>query len=293
MKNILVAVSGGVDSVVLLDFLLKNFSREKIIVAHFEHGIRGEESQRDLEFVRNLAEKNRLKFEFAHGNLGENASENLAREARYAFLRKLAKKYNAQIFTAHHGDDLIETILINFARGTGWRGLACLNSGDISRPFLRIRKSEIVKYAQKNHLDWCEDETNSSDKYLRNRIRRQNLARDFDFGKIYELWKKQIEISAKIDAEVSEIIKQIVIDDGKKLKFPRYFFTQIDEKSAHEILRKIVIENCKIAPTRQQILDFWLKIKTFPPNKKTQISTGASVAFSKSDFWFENPRKKC
>ena len=109
---------------VLLDFLVQFFRNkngqkwleENLIVAHFEHGIRGKESQEDCEFVRRLAEKDRLKFEFEHGNLGENSSEERARNARYIFLRKIAKRENAIIFTAHHKNDLAETFALNLAR---------------------------------------------------------------------------------------------------------------------------------------------------------------------------------
>ena len=139
MKKIVVAVSGGVDSVVLLDFLVHFFRNkngqkwleENLIVAHFEHGIRRKESQEDCEFVRRLAEKDRLKFEFEHGNLGENSSEENARNARYIFLRKIAKRENAIIFTAHHKNDLAETFALNLARGGGWRAVACFDSPDI------------------------------------------------------------------------------------------------------------------------------------------------------------------
>ena len=113
---------------------------ENLIVAHFEHGIRGKESQEDCEFVRRLAEKDRLKFEFEHGNLGENSSEEKARNARYDFLRKIAKRENAIIFTAHHKNDLAETFALNLARGGGWRAVACFDSPDIERPFLRFSK---------------------------------------------------------------------------------------------------------------------------------------------------------
>ena len=121
MKKIVVAVSGGVDSVVLLDFLVHFFRNkngqkwleENLIVAHFEHGIRGKESQEDCEFVRRLAIKYGVKFEFKNGNLGENSSEEKARNARYIFLRKIAKRENAIIFTAHHKNDLAETFALN------------------------------------------------------------------------------------------------------------------------------------------------------------------------------------
>src|SRR5690554_6827257 len=103
MKYI-VAVSGGVDSMVLLDMMHSRGDAE-IIVAHFDHGIR-EDSAEDAEFVAKAAEGYGYLFESTREELGKNASEALAREKRYAFLRDLAKKYDAQIVTAHHLDDL-------------------------------------------------------------------------------------------------------------------------------------------------------------------------------------------
>lgn len=300
MKKIIVAVSGGVDSVVLLDFLVRFFRKKNgqkwleknLIVAHFEHGIRGEESLKDLEFAQNLAEKNRLKFEFARGNLGKNASEEKARKARYEFLRKLAKSENAEIFTAHHLDDLVETILINLHRGTGWRGLACLDSKGSNRPLLKFRKAEILKYAEKHTLDWREDSTNLSDKYLRNRFRKQIKNEDLDFGKIFEFWQKQVELKRKIDAEVLQILPEISFEKDGIWRFKRGFFIQIDEKSACEILRRICAENSNESLTRAQIQNFWLKIKTIQAGKIAEIGGGIRVKFSKDCFWFENNLKK-
>jgi tRNA(Ile)-lysidine synthetase-like protein len=132
MKKMLVAVSGGVDSVVLLDFLAEKLTREhgaefmraNLVVAHFEHGIRGAESLADLEFVKGLAEKYGVKLVFEYGDLGEKASEEVARKARYDFLRRVAEAENAVIFTAHHKNDLAETFALNLARGGGWRAVA-------------------------------------------------------------------------------------------------------------------------------------------------------------------------
>ncbi|HEX6258362.1 MAG TPA: tRNA lysidine(34) synthetase TilS, partial [Candidatus Saccharimonadales bacterium] len=119
-----VAVSGGVDSIVLLDMLAGQAGLE-LIVAHFDHGIR-QDSTEDAEFVRAAAQRYSLPFELGQATLGPGASEEAARTARYSFLRSIAKKYQARIVTAHHADDVIETIAINVARGTGWRGLVSL-----------------------------------------------------------------------------------------------------------------------------------------------------------------------
>ena len=205
---------------VLLDFLAKNFPRENLIVAHFEHGIRGQESLRDLEFVRNLAEKYGVKFEFAHGNLGENASEEQARTARYDFLRNLAEKFDAEIFTAHHKNDLAETFALNLVRGGGWRAIAAMDSSDVKRPFLRFSKAEIFEMAKAEGLTWCEDSSNFEQKYARNRIRHKMNFSEQNLNEIFEIWQKQIEIKREID----EIVAKIIAGISKNGKFERAFF---------------------------------------------------------------------
>lgn len=167
----IVAVSGGVDSVVLLDILSKQQDLE-LVVAHFDHGIR-EDSADDRQFVESLAKKYGLVFEYAEGKLGKQASEEAARKVRYEFLRSMKDKHQATaIITAHHQDDVLETILINLLRGTKRRGLSSLQStNEILRPLLSVGKSEIKKYAADNKLHWHEDSTNQDPKYLRNWVR--------------------------------------------------------------------------------------------------------------------------
>lgn len=170
----IVAVSGGVDSVVLLD-VLKREPGLAMVIAHFDHGIRPN-SDSDRLFVQGLAEKYRLPFEYRREELGPQASEALARERRYSFLRSMKTKHRAEaIITAHHQDDEIETACINIIRGTYRKGLSSLTATDIIRPFLATTKQEIVAYANQKSLYWREDETNLDQKYLRNYIR-QKLA---------------------------------------------------------------------------------------------------------------------
>jgi len=167
----LVAVSGGVDSVVLLD-LLRLHPGLKLTVAHYDHGIR-DDSAEDRKHVQQLARRYRLPFVYDSGKLGKDASEAAAREARYAFLRRAQEAAKAQaIITAHHQDDVLETVVINLLRGTGRKGLSSLTSGEgILRPLLEVPKTEILDYAKRHCLLWREDSTNASTDYLRNRIR--------------------------------------------------------------------------------------------------------------------------
>ena len=290
MKKIVVAVSGGVDSVVLLDFLVRFFRNkngqkwleENLIVAHFEHGIRGKESQEDCEFVRRLAEKDRLKFEFEHGNLGENSSEEKARNARYDFLRKIAKRENAIIFTAHHKNDLAETFAININRGGGWRSVACFDSPDIERPFLRFSKLEILKMAKQQGLIWREDSTNFSQKYTRNRIRKTLNFSEKDLESIFKIWQSQIELRR----EIEKITQEILFEIGDGQKFEREFFRKNSDEVCYEVLREIMIRQSGRIPLSKQVWDFLHAIRTFKNGSKTQILGGQEVIFSRNHWSF-------
>ena len=291
MKKIVVAVSGGVDSVVLLDFLVRFFRNkngqkwleENLIVAHFEHGIRGRESREDCKFVRELAAKYGVKFEFKHGNLGENSSEEKARNARYDFLRKIAKREKAMIFTAHHKNDLAETFVININRGGGWRAVACFDSPDIERPFLRFSKSEILKIAKQRGLAWREDSTNLSQKYARNRIRKTLNFSEKDLESIFKIWQKQIELRR----EIEKITQEILFEIGDGQKFEREFFRTNSDEACYEILREIMIRQSGKIPLSKQVWNLLHAIRTFKNGSKTQILGGQEVIFSRN-YWSFN-----
>ena len=290
MKKIVLAVSGGVDSVVLLDFLVRFFRNkngqkwleENLIVAHFEHGIRGEESKQDLKFVEELAAKYGVKFEFENGNLGENSSEEKARNARYIFLRKIAKRENAIIFVAHHKNDLAETFVLNLARGGSWRAVACFDSPDIERPFLRFSKSEILKMAEQQGLVWREDSTNFSQKYARNRIRKTLNFSEKDLESIFKIWQRQIELRREIEKITQEIL--LKIGDGQK--FEREFFCTNSDEVCYEVLREIMIRQSGKIPLSKQVWDLLHAIRTFKNGSKTQILGGHEVIFSRNHWSF-------
>lgn len=166
-----VAVSGGVDSVVLLH-ILQQLSEVELIVAHFNHGIR-EDAPQDMHLVKSLAAKYRIPFVAKCASLGVHASEALARQHRYEFLHDVREQSEAAaIVTAHHQDDVIETALLNLLRGTKRRGLISLKSTDlIKRPLLDLTKEELISYARSHNLEWHEDSTNTDIKYRRNELR--------------------------------------------------------------------------------------------------------------------------
>lgn len=280
-RTLLVAVSGGIDSVALLDMLAQRGEFD-MTVAHFDHGIRSD-SAADARFVEGLAKKYDLPFVSKREELGKHASEELARSRRYGFLRSEAKKRDALIATAHHSDDVIESIAINSIRGTGWRGLAVLDAPGIVRPLLGTTKAEIREYVLKNRLEWVEDSTNAGLKYLRNRVR-QALARIPEVNKTQLLagWKEQLHLKKVIDSEVAMFVRP----DGT---YSRYFFTQLDQAVASELLRTVVAVQTGAGPTRPQTERALLAIKTAKPHTRHDIGAGVVLRFTMRTFIVETP----
>lgn len=190
---------------VLLD-LLHDHPELKLIVAHYDHGIRPD-SELDRKLVQDVAKGHNLKFVFDHGNLGNNASEAKARKARYEFLHKVCVASNARaIVTAHHQDDLLETAVLNILRGTGRRGLTSLKSTDvIKRPLLNIPKKELLRYAKDKKLVWREDSTNKDTRYKRNHVRNKLLSTfsDSDRAALYDIIRKTHDANHAIDEHLT------------------------------------------------------------------------------------------
>ncbi len=172
-ERVYCAVSGGADSVALLWglYLLKDQLGFSLEAVHFNHRLRGEESQRDEEFVREFCGQYDIALTVGSGDVvsGPKGLEAAAREARYAFFADLPGK----IATAHTADDNAETVLMHLVRGTGLKGLCGIRScrGNVIRPMLGITRQEVLAFLQEQHLTYVEDSTNSEDAFLRNRLR--------------------------------------------------------------------------------------------------------------------------
>src|SRR3990172_7244828 len=169
--KIIIGVSGGPDSVCLLDALykLKNKYDLRLIVAHVNYGLRGKDSDRDEQFVKNLAKKYILPIEILRSRTIKSLknrtaiSENKLRDIRYEFFEKARGKCRAnRIAVAHNLNDQAETILMRILRGTGLRGLGAIKfkSNNIIRPLLNIPRKEIIAYLRKNKIPFRLDKTN-------------------------------------------------------------------------------------------------------------------------------------
>ncbi|CAM3097288.1 tRNA lysidine(34) synthetase TilS [Leuconostoc rapi] len=198
--TVIVAVSGGVDSVVLLHTLRKQLPTAKLVIAHVNYHLR-QESDADELFVRHLAEKYQAIFEYTTWtDIPNTAVEGKARQLRYLFFEKLAHQYHTEtIVVAHHADDQAETVLLKLVRGgqiAQLAGMAHQNS-HITRPFLGITKQELLDYAQNNRLTWRDDKTNYDASYT---------PRNFFRNQIIPELKT---INPKVVAHINDFAKQI------------------------------------------------------------------------------------
>lgn len=230
----ILAVSGGVDSMVLLDVLRKKPELD-LVVAHFDHGIRSD-SHQDARLVEQTAARLNLPFELGTGKLGAAASEETARNARYKFLNQVKEKHKAAaIITAHQKDDVIETALINILRGTSPKGLVSLvSSKTIIRPLLNISKQEIRNYALNNEVIWREDPTNEDTKYLRNYLRKHVTAKLSDEQKRQII--KNVDKVAKIQKLKNETIGKLASKLETDGKIDRQLFSLLPSNVGAELV---------------------------------------------------------
>lgn len=227
--TLIIGLSGGPDSVFLLHFLahFKEKKNLKLIVAHLDHEWRPT-SKQDAQFCQQLAESYNLEFvcktiSELNLNLKFNGSkEETGRKARRTFFESLAQEHNASgIVLAHHADDQMETFFIRMVRGASLAGLAGMKAKDglYIRPLLEIKKDQILAYLKEHNLSYVIDESNSSDEFLRNRIRNTVIPAlreaDSRFDKCFEHTHAQLQEAHEfLEATTATLLKEIIDDTG-------------------------------------------------------------------------------
>ena len=250
--KLLVAISGGLDSVVLTHLCCK--SGLNIALAHCNFNLRGDESDADEDFVLQLAENLDLEVfiesfdTMAYADEYKQSIQMAARELRYHWFQELSEQLNFDyILTAHHADDNLETFLINLSRGTGLDGLTGIPeiNGNIVRPLLPFSRQDIEVYAKDKKLKWREDSSNVSTKYMRNKLRHDvipilksinpNLLQNFQTT-LNNLNDTADIVEERVNAVLKRSIESI---DNTEIKFKISEFKKLNNPKAylHEILK--------------------------------------------------------
>lgn len=276
-----VAVSGGVDSAALLH-MLHDQPGVELVVAHYDHGIR-DDSAKDRQLVHDLARDYGIPFVYHAGRLGKNASEDAARVARYAFLRSVKNTHDGQaIITAHHQDDVLETIIHNISRGTGRLGLSPMHaSSDIIRPLMGMTKKDLIAYAEEHNLTWREDPTNEDDKYKRNHIRHNIVPKmsDLDKQQLLTHAQKAHQLNTEINSLIQEYFNQNQSINGIK----RHSFIMLPHHVSREVMAAWLRNNGVRNFDKKTIERLTHAAKTYQVGKQASVN-GAWIIDVKTDY---------
>lgn len=251
--SVVIGVSGGPDSMALL-YIMNEFKKNmnlKIICAHINHNVRKESEQERID-LENYCKENNIIFEYIKiEKWGEDNFHNEARTIRYNFFEELIENYDAKyLMTAHHGDDLIETILMRIVRGStlkGYSGFSRIvekNNYTIVRPLITLTKDEIVRFVENNNIKYAIDNSNNEDHYTRNRYRHTVLP--FLKQEEYNVHKKFLKFSETllennkyIEKETSKVINEVFINGILDISRFKELEKVIQTKIIYNILEKI------------------------------------------------------
>ncbi len=255
--SILVALSGGADSVFLLEFFLKYKRRFNIEIAafHLNHNLRGKDANIDEQFCKNLTTQKRIQFFSTSKNVKLFAKrkrmslEEAGRELRYSELNRIAKKHNyKKIATAHNADDNAETVLLNLIKGTGLKGLSGIpeRREKIIRPVLVLSKKEILDYLHNKKIIYRTDSSNVENNYQRNYLRnkiipliKDKLNPQFD-NAVFRTSEIIRGYTSLIDEQINNAVKKIVTYKQQKLIINLKHLDEIDVRLYGDVLRKTV-----------------------------------------------------
>ena len=306
-KLYVIAVSGGIDSMSLLDLLIKN--NYNIVVAYVNHNMR-KDTYKDEELVENICRKNNIRLEKIKFNYSKDSNfHDEAHNFRYNFFKKICKKYNTNnIITAHHGDDLIETILIKIFRGSnlyGYSGFEKIETKDnytYYKPLLEYSKEDIKEYARKNNIEYLEDSTNLEDHYLRNRIRHHILPlikKETNINKFIEYSNILKESFNYIRNKSKQIVNNLTLDeflkqdDIIKKDIINYLFEQYNIKSNNNKINDIlkILENNKPNPyynigNNYLLIKEYNNIKIIKDNNETK--NNINIIINKNEQYQDN-----
>lgn len=273
--------------------LLHHSTGVELIVAHVNHGMR-DDAELDERLVRHFCESHNITYVSTDLKLGLGTSESVARKYRYEFLRKCLIKHGARaIVTAHHQDDVVETVLINMLRGTGWRGIApFFEPSDIVRPLLSVPKRQILAYAKRHAIAWREDSTNTSQIYLRNYIRHSivpwlhETAPDWHVQIMRQIRNQQV-LRRTIEKEINQLLDRYVSCRAQSSTGSRYIWCMLPATEAYELFQGLCRRVMGNSLVRSRANDALLFIKVAKPGKRMQLAVGWHLRVTRDSFIVE------
>ena len=301
--SIVIAVSGGPDSMALLNLLnvIKKEKNIKIICAHVNHNLR-KESKAEAKMVKDYCKQKSIIYEYMEIKEYKGNTENYAREKRYEFFENLLKKYNSKyLFTAHHGDDLIETVIMRLIRSSSLKGYSAFSEitekkdYKIYRPLITKTKEEIFNYVKNNNLPYAIDKTNDSDFFTRNRIRKYILPRLKEENKnvhlkFLEFSKTLNETEKYLKKQTEKALSKIYIDKKIDINSFKKEDLLVQKRIIHHILNETYKEN--IAKIKDvHVNNILSTVKNSTSNSKINLPDNKIFIKSYNNAWIEENKE--
>lgn len=286
-EKILLGLSGGPDSVFALHFFMKYKNRLKIELAciHFNHMLRGKESDNEEKFVRELCKSNGIELHVMNLDVKKYSRENnysieeAARHLRYREFNSIMKKTgSSKIVTAHNSNDNTETVLLNTIKGTGLSGYSGIpvKRDYVIRPFLSVTKNEILDYMDNNNFEYCKDSSNYSDNFQRNYLR-NNIIPEIENNLNPSLHKSVLNTSLNLQSAsdylnvlIEKIVQQSIITGEKFVELDLNYAELDNEYLFGEVLKKICSNHLKIEFNRK-LFDQMLDLKNGQVGKQFDL----------------------
>lgn len=305
-STVVAAISGGPDSMLLIELLLKyrKMSNFNLIVAHVNHNLR-DESVMEKEDLEKYCLENNLKFEYyeIEKRKDKPLTEVEARNIRYEFFDELMKKYSATyLATAHHGDDLVETIMMKIVRGSSLRGYSGFsqisekNGYKIIRPLISLTKKEIIDYLDKEKIGYALDSTNCDGKYTRNRFRlnvlpflkteEKNVHLKFKkFSETLNMYDEYVKKNAKLAMQNVYINNELIVDEFNKLDLviKKEIISIILEKECINIIERL--NETHISSILNMVDNSKPNLKVFLPDNFVVLKEYNKVKIIKREFF--------
>ncbi len=294
--TVVAGVSGGADSMAMLDFLLRVKDRYslKIIVAHVNHGLRGDEAKRDENFVRDFCAQRGIPLEVlqadvnAQAKISGESTEECGRRIRYEFFAQISP--DAKVVTAHTASDNAETVLFNLSRGASLKGMCGIPPvrDNIVRPLIYCTRSDIEKYCADNAVDYVTDSTNLSLDYSRNKIRHIVVPALSEINGSFESNVSRLSQNVRLDEEyletvTDELLERAFDEDGYVVSVILKAHPALQRRAVHALLKK----NCPDKADSKTVL---LVSDILSTGGKIQLSQELFVSCDKTKLKFEREK---